>query len=98
MASANWTPSAVGDMEEIAYWIAEKDQRPETARRIVEEMKAEAQRFAKIPHAGQRHPDIREDWLYFRFKRWLIFYRIIDEGIDVLRVIDSARDFPRLFG
>jgi toxin ParE1/3/4 len=31
------------------------------------------------------------------FARWLIFYRHTSEGIEVLRVIHSSRDWRRLF-
>jgi toxin ParE1/3/4 len=32
-----------------------------------------------------------------RFKKYLIFYRPIDDGIEVLRVVHGARDLGRLF-
>ncbi|MDG2990355.1 type II toxin-antitoxin system RelE/ParE family toxin [Candidatus Synechococcus calcipolaris G9] len=29
--------------------------------------------------------------------RYVIFYRILDDGIEILRVVSGRRDFPSLF-
>lgn len=41
---------------------------------------------------GKFAPLLTPSWLYFRFKRWLIFYQPHPQGIEILRVIDGARD------
>ncbi len=97
MARAEWTRIAEDELAEIAYWIAVEDRRPLTARRVVEDIQRKAERYSETPDIGQRHPDLPEGWLYFRHKRWIVVYRSRDYGIDVLRVIDASRDFPRLF-
>ena len=97
MARAEWTPTAEDELTQIAYWIAVKDSRPLTARKLVEEIQQSAEFYAATPHIGQRHPDFPEGWLYFRHKRWIVLYLAQDYGIDVLRVVDGARGFPRLF-
>lgn len=97
MARAEWTLTAEDELTEIAYWIAVEDERPLTARRIVEEIQHKAEIYAGTPGIGQRHPDLPEDWWYFRHKRWIVVYRHREYGIDVLRVVDASRDFMRLF-
>ena len=97
MPRAEWTQSAENELTEIAYWIAVESNRPLTARRIVEQIRNKANRYAATPEIGQRHPDFPEGWMYFRHKRWVILYLARDYGIDVLRVIDASRDFRRLF-
>jgi plasmid stabilization system protein ParE len=97
MARAEWTPTAEDELTEIAYWIAVEDERPVTARRIVEEIQHKAETYAATPGIGQRHPDLPQGWFYFRHKRWIVVYQSREYGIDVLRVVDAARDFPRLF-
>lgn len=84
-------------MAEIAYWIAVEDKRPQTARRIVEEIRERAEWYAARPAIGQSNPDFPVGTQYFRHKRWVVVYVARDHGIDVLRVVDSARDFPTLF-
>ena len=46
-----------------------------------------------------RKPELREVRRFpvNAFTRWLIFYRPSSEGIEVLRVIHSSRDWRRLF-
>lgn len=39
-------------------------------------------------------PDVRS----FPFGRYVIFYLPIDDGIDVVRVLHSARDIDAVFG
>jgi plasmid stabilization system protein ParE len=97
MARAEWTATAEDELTEIAYWIAMEAGRPQTARRIVEELHQKAEFYAATPSLGQRHPDAPEGWFYFRHKRWVVLYRPREHGIDVLRVVDAARDFPTLF-
>ena len=97
MARAEWTPTAEDELTEIAYWIAVEDERPATARKIVEEIQHKADVYSATPGIGQRHSDLTEGWFYFRHKRWIVVYRPREYGIDVLRVVDAARDFPRLF-
>jgi plasmid stabilization system protein ParE len=41
---------------------------------------------------GQAAPP---NWRYYRYKRWLIFFQPHSQGIEVMRVVDGARDLPR---
>ena len=97
MAKAFWAQLAEDELEEIAYYIAVNDRRPETAAKIVTELKDKAQHYADNPATGQRHPDMPDGWLHFIHKRWIVVYQAHNEGILVLRVIDGSRDFNRLF-
>ena len=96
MSKALWTKIAEDDLAEIAYYIAVEDRRPIVADRIIDELLAAAEKCAAIPQAGQRHPELRKEWLYRRHKRWLIFYQPIEDGIQVLRVVDGSRDLPNV--
>jgi plasmid stabilization system protein ParE len=97
MGQVIWTPIAESDLDDILYYIAVKDQRPQTAidiyfgiRDLIET------RFANET-IGHRHPIAPEGWLYFQFKRWLIFYQTHPDGIEVMRVVDGVRDLPKSF-
>lgn len=86
------------DLEEILFQIRVVDKRPLTARRNGEAIHDAVNARANMEVPGQIHPAAPPSWLYFRFKRWLIFYQPNPEGIEVLRVIDGARDLPKHFG
>ena len=94
MAHALWTPLAENDLEEILFQIRVVGERPETARRIGELIRDDTNARANMDVPGQIHPAAPTGWFHFRLKRWLIFYQPRSEGIEVLRVLDGARDFP----
>ncbi len=62
MARAEWTLTAEDELTEVAYWIAVEDERPLTARTMIEEIPYKAEIYAGTPGIGQRHPDLPEDW------------------------------------
>ena len=95
MPTAVWAPQAEADLEEILYYIRVHDDRPLTARRVGEEIIADVNRQAAIPASGMPYFAAPDNWRYIRHKRWLIFYQTHPAGIEVMRVVDGARDLPR---
>jgi toxin ParE1/3/4 len=73
-----------------------------TARRFLAEAEATFGRLASLPGLGTRyepdHPRI-SDLRYFpvsRFKNYLVFYRPIENGVEIVRVLHGARDIPSI--
>jgi plasmid stabilization system protein ParE len=95
MPIAVWAPRAENDLEEILYYIRVTAGRPLTAQRIGEEIVAAMDRQAALPNSGSRHIAAPPEWRYVRQKRWLLFYQPHPHGIEVMRVVDGARDLPR---
>jgi toxin ParE1/3/4 len=98
MDRAIWSPQAESELEDIVYYIRERDGRPETASRIAWEIERAVESYAARTYRGYIHPDAPEGWFYFRHKRWLVFYQPISDGIEVMRIIDGSRDMPQQFG
>jgi toxin ParE1/3/4 len=102
MAKATFTPEARQDLKDIAIWIGRKDRRPKVAARIVRQIKADcdkyASAFARGWELGTARPELAADYRVFSFKRWVIIFRPIADGIDVMRIVDGSRDFDRVFG
>ena len=98
MPRAVWTPFAESELEDIIVYIAVEDRRPLTAERIYAEFRDKAYEVANNPNVGHKHPDFPENIFYVRHKRWIVVYAPHAEGIEVLRVLDSMRDLPNLFG
>jgi plasmid stabilization system protein ParE len=97
MSRAFWTSSAEQELEEIVLYIREEAGRPETGRRIGEEVRDHVDRLANRSSPHHIHPAAPPGWFYTRFKRWLIFYQPHPDGIEVMRIADAARDLPSLF-
>jgi plasmid stabilization system protein ParE len=92
---AIWTPIAESELDEILYYIAIRSGRPEIAEQNYYAIRELAAEYARDGAPRFRHPASPPDWFYFRHKRWLIFYRLHADGIEVMRVIDGSRDLPR---
>jgi plasmid stabilization system protein ParE len=98
MAVAVWTLKAQRDLEEILFYIRETGGRPVTAERIGSEIMAIVEAQIDSLSTSSHHPAAPSDWCYLKHKRWLIFYMPHPNGIEVMRVIDGARDLPRTLG
>jgi plasmid stabilization system protein ParE len=96
MARALWTPHAAGELDDILFYISVRDRRPLIGEQIYFEIRQLADDYAS-PHVA-RHvlPGSPPRWYYFRHKRWLIFYQLHPEGIEVMRVLDGSRDLPAI--
>jgi len=47
---------------------------------------------------GRKRPELAAELHSFPFGRYVIFYTPVDGGIDVVRVLHSARDGDAVFG
>jgi toxin ParE1/3/4 len=70
-----------------------------TARRFLTEAEATFQRLANLPNIGTafepgelRFAGLRYASVSSRFKKFLVFYRPLEDGIEVLRVLHGSRD------
>jgi toxin ParE1/3/4 len=46
---------------------------------------------------GRARPELRPDLRSFPVGRFVIFYREVRDGIEIVRVLRGARDLPALF-
>jgi toxin ParE1/3/4 len=56
-------------------------------------------RFAQLlafPRSGPLHPEIGENIRALVVERWVIVYRMTTSSVEIIRVIDGARDLSRL--
>ena len=97
MAKVEWSPQARTELKEILKFIARRDKRPQTAANIEAEIKKKLILYAGSPDIGHCHELLPNDWRCCRHKRWTIVYRPGESGIQVLRIVDAARNFTRLF-
>ena len=91
-----FTPFAETDIDRILDYIAEH--RPLTAVAVLARIREKCELIASQPEIGQRRPEFPGDYRSFPVQRWVIFYRIHDDIIEIHRVIDGARDIDTLFG
>jgi toxin ParE1/3/4 len=101
MATTLYTPQARQDLKSIAIWIARREMRPSVAATVVRQLKAvcdqHARNFAKGLTTGEARPDLGASYRIFSYSRWVIIFRPITGGMEVMRIVDGARDFDRIF-
>lgn len=68
------------------------------ADRWVDELDAAFSRLSTQPMMGRARPEIAPDLRSFPFRRYVIYYVPLSDGIDVVRVLHSARDIDGLVG
>ena len=95
MNRATFTPEAQADLRDIAYYIARRN--PERAETFVDGIIVHCHEIAATPGVGRARDDIGRAMRSIPHGNYLIFYRVIDAGIEVLRVLHGARDITRLF-
>jgi toxin ParE1/3/4 len=92
-----WTLRAQSYLLEIARFIARDN--PEAARRWVAVLRKRARAAARMPRAGRRVPELgRDDVREVLVRRYRIVYQLSPDGIVVLVVFESHRQFPSGIG
>ena len=87
VASAEVT--AIGD-------YLEEEAGTEIARHVIRRLRDVMSGLASMPGKGHRRTDLTDrPVLFWAVYRYLIVYREVDGGIEVVRVVHSARDVAR---
>ncbi len=95
MTRAKFTPIAEADLGDIAYFIARDD--PGRAASFVDEIIAHCHEVAVQPGIGRNRLELGQGVRSIPHGQNIIFYRIADDGIEVVRVLHGARDIDALF-
>jgi toxin ParE1/3/4 len=94
MPTIKRTAQAEEDLIDIWLYIAHDDVR--AADRLLDEIEEKFSLLADQPRLGPARPDIAEGLHYLPVRRYLILYRKITDGIEVVRVVHGARDVRAL--
>ena len=89
------TAQAEEDLIEIWGYIAQDN--PQAADKLLQDIDEKCALLAANPALGPERPDIAPQLRYFPVGRYLILYRTLDDGIEVVRVLHGARRLTGLF-
>jgi toxin ParE1/3/4 len=90
-----FTEAATQDLEEIYDYIALDN--IEAAERLQARLQKRWRGAAENPGTGRRRPELRQDLRSVTEGNYLIFYRQIEDGIEIVRISHGARDIETLF-
>ena len=89
------TSQAHLDLIEAALHIAEENLT--AADRWLDIIDEKCQSLARMPELGRKRPDLAPELRSLPVGNYVIFYRPIPDGIQVIRVLHGTRDIPALF-
>lgn len=96
MLEVFFSPASVTDLEEIRDYIAARN--PDAAARLLDAIEETCNRFGQHPKIGTSRDDLFPGIRVFPVKKnYAVFYRVLDDAIEIVRVVHAARDFDRLF-
>ena len=87
-------------MDDIANYIARDNLN--AGKRFYDAVYADIEKLGAMPGMGAlrevRNPDLQglRSWPISGFRNYLIFYRPIDGGIEVMHILHGARDFQEI--
>lgn len=88
-------PEARTDLHQIWDYIAEDD--VEAATRLVDLVEEKCTLLARLPDIGRVRDELAQGLRSFPVGKYVIFYRRVKSGIEIVRVLSSWRDIPALF-
>jgi toxin ParE1/3/4 len=95
MNSIRVSAAARSDLNEIWLYIAEGDL--VAADRLIEQVVSRFPKLAAWSEIGRERAELSPRLRSLVVGRYVIFYRPMENGIEVVRVLHGARDLPPLF-
>jgi len=94
MSEPRLSEQAEADLDELWAYIAANN--PDAADRIVDAVLEGCQMHVRFPNIGQSRDDLRQGLRCFVVSPYVVFYRPIEDTIEVLRILHGARDISSL--
>lgn len=86
---------AAQDIENIWKYLAENNLK--AADRLFDTLRESFPKLAKFPQMGKQRSELAPLLRSFPVKNYLIFYRPIDEGVEIVRILHGSQDVETLF-
>lgn len=89
------SPSASRDLNQIADYFLEVNL--VAGEKIFQEFNQKCQKLVRFPNMGRSYAQIRDDLRDLPLDGYIILYKIIDDGVEILRVVNGRQDLESLF-
>jgi toxin ParE1/3/4 len=91
----NFSRLALADLHEILEYIARG--KPLAGVAFVQKLRDKCSLLAENPELGEFRSELAENLRAFSVGNYVIFYRIVPNGVEIVRVVSGYRDLERLF-
>ena len=89
------SPDAEEDLLEI--WSNIANDKPSAADRFLDTLEHRMELLSRHPKMGEARSDLAPRLRTFTVGNYVIFFRPIRDGIEVVRVLHGSRDIPAIF-
>jgi toxin ParE1/3/4 len=90
-----WAPKAKHDVRNIWAYYA-RVASPDIADGVLREIEQSTARLADKPYLGRPRADVIPGLRSVLAQPYLIFYRLTDSSVEIVRVLHERRDFPAI--
>jgi toxin ParE1/3/4 len=81
----------------LDIWLYESAKSTEIADRRIDEITSTYENFLDFPEMGRSRDELSPGYRSFPKGQFVIFYRLIPEGVEIIRVVHGARNLDELF-
>ncbi len=92
------TPRATQDLVDIGRYLVQESQSRNVAKRFLDFIATKCSVYATAPEIGELCVDLAPNVRRFAVGNYVVFYRPVRGGIEVLRVLHGSRDIPAAWG
>ena len=96
MTPPSVTRSVEAEEDLISIWVYVAIDDPDAADRLLDRIDAACGQLAELPDMGTSYEEIRPGLQLLPVRNYLILYRRIESGIEIVRVIHGARQWQSL--
>jgi toxin ParE1/3/4 len=89
------SPEAIRDLDEITSYFA--DRNVNAGDRLLDEFTRKCRYLTQFPLMGRRYTEVRSYLRGIPMQNYILFYRILDDGIEIMRVVRGDRDLEAIF-
>ncbi|XWK90454.1 MAG: type II toxin-antitoxin system RelE/ParE family toxin [Phormidium sp.] len=89
------SPAALRDLDDIFDYFASSS--VEAGEKFAIEFKKKCQYLTQFPNFGRSYATLKPNLRGIPLMNYIIFYQVIEEGVEIVRVVSAYRDLQSLF-
>jgi toxin ParE1/3/4 len=89
------SPEAIRDLDEIIDYFAARS--VDAGDQFLDEFTKKCRYLTQFPLIGRSYREIRPYLRGIPIQNYILFYRVLDSGIEIMRVIRDERDLEAIF-
>ena len=95
MSRCSIAPSAIRDLDDISDYFLERN--IQAGEQLLQEFTKKCRNLATFPTMGKSYSQVRADLRGIPLQGYIILYRLIDDGLEIVRVVNARQDLESLF-